>query len=238
MSGNLEGSEITCKQCGQAVAHGISVCRRCMLGNRACRFGLILLGAGIALFIFIMATLLSGVWPFGQDPAHPTHPLIAAAAARTFSVLMAVGAILFVVGIVHKILASRRRNLMQPKPKPRPQPSYRAPQSLKYCLDCGTTGKSEEHTPGSFLTEIFLWLCFLVPGIIYSVWRLSARYQGCQKCGSKRIVPADSPVARGIPTVATLPGQPGTLQFCGQCGKQIPIGNRFCGHCGATQQEV
>lgn len=66
----------------------------------------------------------------------------------------------------------------------------------KYCTRCGHIGKPQRNTPGSFLIEVILWLCFLVPGIIYSLWRLSARHDVCHECGSREIVPLTSPIAR------------------------------------------
>lgn len=63
------------------------------------------------------------------------------------------------------------------------------------CLTCGVTGKTKTRTPGSILIEIVLWLCFLVPGLIYSLWRHSARKQVCGSCGATTLVPQGSPAA-------------------------------------------
>ncbi|HEV2348917.1 MAG TPA: hypothetical protein VG028_03620 [Terriglobia bacterium] len=46
-------------------------------------------------------------------------------------------------------------------------------------------------TPGSFAIEIVLWLCFLFPGLIYSIWRLTARHETCPKCGEKSLIPME-----------------------------------------------
>src|SRR5579862_4874691 len=100
---------------------------------------------------------------------------------------------------------------------------------MKYCLDCGTTDWPKTETPGSFFIEVILWLCFLVPGVIYSVWRLAARYSGCSACGSKRIVPVNSPVAQKMIGSVARPAPILERQFCGYCGTQMVAGNRFCG---------
>jgi hypothetical protein len=50
--------------------------------------------------------------------------------------------------------------------------------------------------PGSILIEIILWLCFLVPGFIYTIWRHSSTKQVCGTCGSKDVIPVDSPLAK------------------------------------------
>lgn len=51
-------------------------------------------------------------------------------------------------------------------------------------------------TRGHILIEIILWLCFLIPGVIYSIWRHSTRYDVCGSCGASTLVPVGSPVAR------------------------------------------
>lgn len=64
-----------------------------------------------------------------------------------------------------------------------------------FCKTCGHSGSSKTLTKGSLGIEIVLWLCFLVPGIIYSLWRRSSRAAMCGACGSADVVPAGSPVA-------------------------------------------
>ena len=44
-----------------------------------------------------------------------------------------------------------------------------------YCNNCGTIGKAKTRTKSSFLIEIFLWFMLIVPGIVYSLWRLTSR---------------------------------------------------------------
>lgn len=63
----------------------------------------------------------------------------------------------------------------------------------KACKDCGTVAEPKTATRGTMALEIILWLCFLVPGLIYSVWRLSTRYDACPSCGSANLVPVQSP---------------------------------------------
>ena len=61
------------------------------------------------------------------------------------------------------------------------------------CTQCGTVGSGKTHTSGSFLIELVLWLCFLVPGLIYSIWRLTTRKEVCGACGASTLVPVTSP---------------------------------------------
>jgi predicted RNA-binding Zn-ribbon protein involved in translation (DUF1610 family) len=61
------------------------------------------------------------------------------------------------------------------------------------CPNCGYKGKSKRVTKGSLFIELILWLAFLVPGIIYSIWRLTTKYWACPQCGAANMVPLDSP---------------------------------------------
>ena len=64
------------------------------------------------------------------------------------------------------------------------------------CLECGTVGRTKTRTKGSILIELLLWCCFLVPGLIYSVWRMTTRQRVCKCCGSTRVVPITSPAGQ------------------------------------------
>ena len=65
-----------------------------------------------------------------------------------------------------------------------------------FCTTCHTVGKQKRETRGSFVIELALWLMLIVPGLIYSLWRLTTRRNVCRACGSPNIVPTTSPVAR------------------------------------------
>lgn len=66
------------------------------------------------------------------------------------------------------------------------------------CKTCGFHGESENDTKGSFGIEVILWLCFIIPGLIYSLWRLSTRRPVCPKCSSSEIIPIDSPLGNQL----------------------------------------
>lgn len=72
------------------------------------------------------------------------------------------------------------------------------PNDWMFCKSCGHEGEPASHTPGSFLIELILWLCFIVPGLIYSFWRLSRRRKVCAGCRSADIIPSNSPMARSL----------------------------------------
>ena len=66
------------------------------------------------------------------------------------------------------------------------------------CTACGSVGRPVRVTQGSFLIELALWLFFLLPGFIYSIWRLTSKHDACPKCGGKQLVPLDSPVGQKL----------------------------------------
>lgn len=70
--------------------------------------------------------------------------------------------------------------------------------ALKICEDCGSRTHGKTVTPGSIFIEILLWLFMIVPGLIYSIWRLTKRHRACHRCGSPRLVPLDTPVGREL----------------------------------------
>lgn len=68
------------------------------------------------------------------------------------------------------------------------------------CSQCGHIGSSQKAIKGNFAIEIVLWLFFIIPGLIYSIWRSSSRYKVCVKCGSSSLIPLDSPVGQKLIT--------------------------------------
>lgn len=60
------------------------------------------------------------------------------------------------------------------------------------CKLCGFKGKTKTKTKGSFLIELILWIFFILPGVLYSLWRLTTREKVCSHCGhSTHLVPVD-----------------------------------------------
>jgi uncharacterized membrane protein YqaE (UPF0057 family) len=66
------------------------------------------------------------------------------------------------------------------------------------CTQCGFVGKPLKIVQGSIVMEIFLWLLFLFPGLLYSLWRIASKYDGCPKCKAKNMIPEDSPMGRKL----------------------------------------
>ena len=65
-----------------------------------------------------------------------------------------------------------------------------------YCKTCGNVGPTKGIMKGSFAIELVLWLFFLLPGLVYSIWRLTTKGRGCSVCGSEDVIPANAPLAK------------------------------------------
>lgn len=55
------------------------------------------------------------------------------------------------------------------------------------CTDCGTVSEGTDQIRGSGLIELIMWLCFIIPGLIYSLWRNSTKTRVCIICHGKLI---------------------------------------------------
>ncbi len=66
------------------------------------------------------------------------------------------------------------------------------------CTNCGTAGRPKSKTRGSFIIEIILWLMMIIPGIIYTLWRLTTTEKVCRACGSPNMVPLKSPKGKKL----------------------------------------
>jgi hypothetical protein len=66
------------------------------------------------------------------------------------------------------------------------------------CSQCGYIGIPNEINKGSGGVELILWLFFIIPGVIYSVWRRSSKPRVCPSCHSQSLVPIASPVGREL----------------------------------------
>jgi hypothetical protein len=70
--------------------------------------------------------------------------------------------------------------------------------SQMLCATCYHVAKPVSKTKGSFLIELALWIMLCLPGLIYSIWRLSSRANVCPQCGSESVIPLNSTRAQQI----------------------------------------
>jgi len=61
------------------------------------------------------------------------------------------------------------------------------------CTTCGHVGKAKKLTKGSIWIEIILWIFFIFPGILYSLWRLISKQDVCSQCNNPTIIPVNTP---------------------------------------------
>jgi hypothetical protein len=61
------------------------------------------------------------------------------------------------------------------------------------CSMCGYCGVPSKRTRGNILIEIVLWLCFMVPGLIYTLWRMTSKFEACPACERESMIAAASP---------------------------------------------
>lgn len=66
------------------------------------------------------------------------------------------------------------------------------------CKSCGYVGTTQKITKGSFFIEIVLWLCFFIPGLIYTIWRLTTTYSACPECKNDSMIPINTPVGQKL----------------------------------------
>ncbi len=66
------------------------------------------------------------------------------------------------------------------------------------CTNCGYQGKPVTRTQGSALVELALWVLFCLPGVIYSIWRLTSKQRVCPRCGNMALVPLNTPEGQRI----------------------------------------
>jgi hypothetical protein len=70
--------------------------------------------------------------------------------------------------------------------------------AIMICKTCGHVDHPNIIIRGYLTLEIILWLCGIIPGLIYTLWREQNRFQVCPLCRGKDLIPLDSPIGRQI----------------------------------------
>lgn len=92
----------------------------------------------------------------------------------------------------------KNATIAQAKKAAAAQRAAEIPAKTLICTSCGAVGNVKNHTPGSIWIEILLWCFFLVPGLIYTIWRYTQRGRVCAACGDKRLIPVGTPKGRAL----------------------------------------
>ncbi len=66
------------------------------------------------------------------------------------------------------------------------------------CTNCRYVGHAAKEKKGSFLIGLILWLFFIVPGLLYTIWCLSNRKFICPMCKQSTLVPTNTPVGEKL----------------------------------------
>lgn len=66
-------------------------------------------------------------------------------------------------------------------------------QRIMICPNCGSHGAPAVRVRGSIWIEIILWCMLILPGLIYSIWRLSTKEPVCPLCDHRGVIPITSP---------------------------------------------
>lgn len=66
------------------------------------------------------------------------------------------------------------------------------------CTACGYAGEVKMRNKGNVLIELILWFFFIIPGIIYSIWRRSDKKNICPQCGNITMIPINTPMGQKL----------------------------------------
>lgn len=91
-----------------------------------------------------------------------------------------------------------------------------------YCTQCHTHTNTAK-MKGNGWIELVLYLFYILPGVIYSIWRRSGKPNGCPTCGHAALIPAGS----GEP-------MPDTHVRCPDCAELVRREAKKCKHCGCA----
>lgn len=91
-----------------------------------------------------------------------------------------------------------------------------------YCTQCHTRTNTAR-MKGNGWIEFLLYFCYIVPGIIYSVWRRTGPPNSCPTCGHDTLILAQAME----PTTETH-------VKCPECAELVRREARKCKHCGSA----
>ena len=66
------------------------------------------------------------------------------------------------------------------------------------CMDCGCQRDPINAKRGLLVIELFMWLLYIFPGVIYSIWRRVRKQQVCPNCRNPSVVLTSSSRAMGM----------------------------------------
>lgn len=104
------------------------------------------------------------------------------------------------------------------------------------CRCCGFVGVPRKARRGNGALEFILWWFFLLPGLIYSIWRSGNYIKLCPTCDKSDLIPAFSQVAKAqlasVPATSSQ-GVVDDYRECPFCAEQVRVKAIKCKHCGS-----
>ena len=61
------------------------------------------------------------------------------------------------------------------------------------CTACCCTDKPIKYRRGRNKREILLWICFIVPGLLYTIWRNTSTILACPRCETTTMISTKTP---------------------------------------------
>jgi len=63
---------------------------------------------------------------------------------------------------------------------------------VRYCPACGLVARGMPVPRGRLSLELLLWMAFLLPGLLYTLWRVSNPHRVCVSCHHAGLLPLDA----------------------------------------------
>ncbi len=99
------------------------------------------------------------------------------------------------------------------------------------CRNCGRVSEPERILKGHVLITLILLCFYIIPGIIYMIWRRTGLKDACAICKSNNVVPENSPEGRRL-SVDSIDED--THVKCPDCRELVLKDARKCKHCGTA----
>lgn len=110
------------------------------------------------------------------------------------------------------------------------------PRVIYVCTNCKNT-TIEPLQRGNGAVEIVLWFCYLIPGLLYSVWRRSVPANVCPVCRKDSLVPETMVIENKAEHNSVIVHNERDEVDCPFCAEKILRKAVICKHCGKDLPE-
>ncbi len=81
------------------------------------------------------------------------------------------------------------------------------------CMECGCQREPIMAKRGMLIIELLMWLLYILPGVIYSIWRGVRKHEVCPNCGEPSVVLTSSSRAMKMMRLLNMFPQPMMADF-------------------------